>query len=118
LALLAIAATPGKSSSDSAEASDSREAQLVSDLTEKMAILRSSAMDLVRLRLKDPWSTTFGEVRPHHNGTVISMCGTVNAKNSMGSYTGYKNFVVSPAARIVSIDGDDSFPADWANFCS
>ncbi|MGJ7611820.1 MULTISPECIES: hypothetical protein [unclassified Variovorax] len=46
----------------------------------------------VQERLTDPGSALF---RNLHSVDPKTMCGEVNAKNSMGGYTGYKRFVVT-----------------------
>ena len=47
---------------------------------------RSGAEDVVRTALKDPDSARFGEF--YYNDKTEKGCLTVNAKNSMGGYTG------------------------------
>lgn len=47
---------------------------------------KSGAEDAVRDSLKDPDSARFGEF--YYNSTTKKGCLTVNAKNSMGGYTG------------------------------
>jgi len=47
---------------------------------------RSGAEDAVRAILKDPESARFGEF--YYNASTKKACLTVNAKNSMGGYTG------------------------------
>lgn len=48
--------------------------------------------DKVKKYLKDPASAEFRDIRKSKNGKYI--CGEVNAKNSMGGYTGYQGFAV------------------------
>ncbi|QEY64962.1 hypothetical protein FXN65_23945 [Metapseudomonas lalkuanensis] len=60
----------------------------------------SRVEDLVRENLKDPTSAQFKEIRKSKDGTYF--CGEVNAKNSMGGYTGFTGFAVGPM--------DSSFP--------
>lgn len=45
--------------------------------------------------LKDPESARFGEFRAVEDGAkgVVTVCGTVNAKNSFGGYTGMQPFI-------------------------
>lgn len=50
--------------------------------------------ELVRSQLKDPDSAKFREITKKADGQYF--CGEVNAKNSMGGYTGYQPFVVGP----------------------
>ncbi len=50
-------------------------------------------LDNVKSRLKDPESAKFAEVQLSANKKVL--CGKVNAKNSMGGYTGYELFIAT-----------------------
>ena len=50
------------------------------------------AKEAVKLKLKDPDSAQFRNVRTVRVGLV---CGEVNAKNSMGGYVGYTAFSVN-----------------------
>lgn len=44
------------------------------------------------------------------------LCGEVNAKNSMGGYTGYKRFISGPAA--VALEGESPvFATQWETLC-
>lgn len=55
-----------------------------------------AALDSVKRSLKDPDSAKFDGVRmvKYQSGNVV--CGSVNAKNSYGGYTGFKPFVAGP----------------------
>ena len=53
---------------------------------------RSEAEELVRSGLKDPESARFGEF--YFNKETKKACLTVNAKNSMGGYTGDQQFAL------------------------
>jgi hypothetical protein len=50
--------------------------------------LQGGAEDAVRSMLKDPESARFGEF--YYNSETKLACLAVNAKNSMGGYTGFK----------------------------
>jgi hypothetical protein len=52
------------------------------------------AMKAVVARLKDPESARFGRLTVNSSGVV---CGSVNARNSMGGYTGEMAFWYVPA---------------------
>lgn len=45
--------------------------------------------DMVGLKLKDPYSAQYSNLRINENGMV---CGLLNAKNSYGAYIGNKGF--------------------------
>lgn len=49
------------------------------------------ARKIVRTMLKDPDSAKFGDIFFGRHGTV---CGTVNAKNAFGGYTGAQVFTI------------------------
>lgn len=71
---------------------------------------KASAERAVIASLKDPDSARFGPAfgAVDKNGVKYA-CGTVNAKNGMGGYTGAQMYAVKwagPAAEVVSI-GDD-----------
>lgn len=56
---------------------------------------RSAAEDSVRQSLKDPSSAQFGDF--YYNEKTKRGCLTVNAKNSMGGYTGDQQAYVEPS---------------------
>ena len=64
--------------------------------------------------LRDPDSAKFGT-------TFVSssaVCGIVNAKNSMGGYSGMRRFIASPdRIMIESADGSTSFDYRWLELC-
>lgn len=70
----------------------------------------------LRKQAKDPDSVQFGEVWEGRTtrGTPIA-CGTFNAKNSFGAYTGEKRFTA--AADIVMIEGGAVFDEWWQQSC-
>jgi len=43
-------------------------------------------------KLKDPDSAKFGRISAVKSGTIVEVCGMLNAKNSYGGYTGTKPF--------------------------
>ena len=59
-------------------------------------------------RLKDPNSAQFKDLAIYETEKgVIIVCGKVNAKNSMGGYTGFKTFTYRDGnAGIVDVSGD------------
>ena len=58
----------------------------------KEDVAKARAVKIVTMQLKDPSSGTFGDRFVMHGSWV---CGTVNAKNSFGGYTGMMPFIVN-----------------------
>ncbi len=73
----------------------------------------SASERLISMSLKDPSSAEFSGSRIGNNGAV---CGTVNAKNSFGAYTGYKRFIQIGTFSYVSDDSSD-FNREWRQIC-
>ncbi|EAA9299928.1 hypothetical protein BHZ80_09020 [Salmonella enterica] len=66
-----------------------------------------SAKRQVKLRLKDPSSAQFDDVKFYPSDTPGenphgAVCGKVNAKNSFGAYIGYRRFVMG----ITTVNGE------------
>lgn len=62
-------------------------------------------------QLRDPASATFGKVSAHtdrkYKGKpVTAVCGTVNAKNGFGGYTGMKQFVLIAETNSLVFDNE------------
>lgn len=75
----------------------------------------------VRDTLKDPDSAKFrdGYVYPQSDGSFVG-CGSVNAKNGFGAYSGYRRFIASKGN--VLFDGGTAqnianFDVDWITRC-
>lgn len=69
----------------------------------------------VRYLLKDPDSAQFGAIA---KGFGDAWCGTVNARNSFGGYSGHRRFVISPSGLFASEDRDPArLAAVWAAVC-
>lgn len=68
--------------------------------------------------LKDPESAKFGYIYP--SAAMINVaCGTVNAKNSFGGYTGEQKFIANPSTGSVILDdGKATFESEWQKYCS
>ncbi len=86
--------------------------KIVKSLLLATALVASAAqaldMDQVKAavgaQLKDPWSAHYRNVRV--SGKLI--CGQVNAKNSMGGYTGFVPFYIKGSKVLIgSADPDD-----------
>jgi len=61
----------------------------------------SAGKEAVKANLKDPNSAEFKNIRlvKYLNGHVV--CGSVNAKNSFGGYTGFTPFIACPMHSIM-----------------
>ncbi|MDO9470956.1 MAG: hypothetical protein Q7J23_09615 [Nitrosomonas sp.] len=81
----------------------------------------TDAQEAIKSQLKDPYSAVFDDIYlgKAENGAPV-VCGTVNAKNSYGGYTGRKKFYYLDAAPrpILSIEGESSiFSVIYESFC-
>lgn len=86
--------------------------------TAKHIALLSVETDVKRL-LKDPDSARFGARQIHPNAkaqTGFTACGYVNAKNSLGGYTGDKGYIVTDRQPRIE-DGSESFALAWKTLC-
>ncbi|UCU97700.1 hypothetical protein [Acidovorax radicis] len=63
--------------------------------------------------LKDPESARFRNLK---TSLDLYFCGEVNAKNSMGGYTGFTRFIVM-FSHVDLDDGSDKFRDDWWVSC-
>lgn len=59
---------------------------------------------MVRAILKDPTSAQFRNDRKLTKEGRLAYCGEVNAKNSLGAYTGFERYVVSDYAIFMGVD--------------
>lgn len=76
------------------------------------------AGSMVRESLKDPWSASIQTRRARFVNNHVVACGTVNAKNGFGAYTGEKMFVVQVDTRSVIVEGmDGAWQEDWRTDC-
>ncbi|WP_278426490.1 hypothetical protein [Hafnia paralvei] len=66
--------------------------------------------------LKDPDSAMFDAIYPSKSFPRAA-CGSVNAKNSYGGYTGSKRFIATPDTGGLTFEGDDKFDERWENWC-
>jgi hypothetical protein len=79
----------------------------------------SRAFSKVRESLKDPSSADFGQVvmRSIGGGNSVA-CGTVNAKNGFGGYSGFKRFIYTHERSSVAFDdGGANFSDSWDSLC-
>lgn len=72
----------------------------------------SMAQVAVKGLLKDPSSAEFSEEYVTSGATV---CGNVNAKNSLGAYSGNERYIYNGSAYID--DGGNDFSSLWKSFC-
>lgn len=83
---------------------------------EKVEEMNNISRGEIRMKesLKDPSSA---EIRNSRIGSSGVVCGQVNAKNSFGAYTGYKNYI--QIGGITSVDdGTSSFEQSWDKYCN
>lgn len=79
---------------------------------------RYYAMAVVEGRLKDPESAEFGTIFVRDAGGIVSACGSVNAKNGFGGYTGDKSFIVTGNLALFASDvGSKTFNTMWNRQC-
>lgn len=66
--------------------------------------------------LKDPDSAKFGY--SYQGKDRFTLCGTVNAKNGYGGYTGETRFIYSlENGQLVFDDGNGEFSESWVSMC-
>jgi hypothetical protein len=84
------------------------------------------AKAVVQSRMRDPASTIFGanttaySDRQYKGQPAVVVCGSVNAKNGFGGYSGFRNFVFIRSSNIFAIDNDDdnsTFVRLWKSLC-
>ena len=61
--------------------------------------------NLVKANLFDPGSAQFQNIRLNPDGTAL--CGQVNAKNRMGGYVGFRQFLVTQEKGVEMPNADD-----------
>lgn len=75
-----------------------------------------AAKRAVKNSLKDPNSAEFKDVYANYTEAVgMVACGHVNAKNSLGGYTGFKAFVSN--GKTVILEGKDDIKKAWNSAC-
>lgn len=73
----------------------------------------ATAKARVKAQLKDPNSARFASVRVNPRTKMV--CGTVNARNSFGGYTGPKPFIYAPSENEVIIPPDEFYASPAAS---
>lgn len=90
----------------------------VTELTDLTAAQRAVIEDAIRLHLKDPELARFSNFKAGSAPEGTTVCGTVNAKNSYGGYTGGATFFgVLRGSVFTDIDIDEVGPkgSRWAS---
>lgn len=74
--------------------------------------------EAVKYRLKDPESARFRGVAVYweKDGTAYT-CGEVNAKNSMGGYVGFGQFLTNGTPAGTTFEDDPDFTYLWTRYC-
>lgn len=109
-----ITAVVGDSSKSSSAPSSTSASSETDD-----GILKYQGEDLVKRQLRDPESADFRDVIVVHKGSDVTVCGSVNAKNGFGGFSGYSDFlVIGPLALIEPNDGSASFVRMWNRYCA
>lgn len=72
--------------------------------------IQVAAQRSILAHLRDADSARFGEF---HISWKSYYCGTVNAKNAYGGYTGFQRVVVSPHGWVAMVDDPNSAFSDW-----
>ena len=72
-----------------------------------------NSQNTVKSQLKDSSSAKFSDDRI---GKDRSVCGLVNAKNSLGAFAGNKRYVSIDGVAFID-DSSSSFNAKWAELC-
>lgn len=68
----------------------------------------------MRTSLFDPMSAVYTDIRPGRQGAV---CGKVNAKNKLGAYIGFKDFVVEKSGKAYFSANNDGLKSElYSNF--
>jgi len=67
--------------------------------------------------LLDPGSVTYRTIITKKNDGYVTVCGEVNAKNSLGGYVGYKPFIYN-ASGTKTLQMDDIYPSDITLYCA
>lgn len=74
----------------------------------------AEARAAVRARLKDPNSAQFGDAIV----TERAVCGSVNAKNGFGGYTGPQPFIVIGSVAFMPNDAPEEWAEMWSRACT
>ena len=72
---------------------------------------------VVGMFLKDPSSARYQNLTYRTRGPLGVVCGEVNARNSFGGYTGFKDFIAIADHSVTFEDGSVRFVRRWNKLC-
>lgn len=102
---------------------------LLSGCDDKSKKAELFAESVIGESLKDPYTAKFSSVAVHRvkqgsgYADLVHVCGLINAKNSLGAYTGNNHFVVSfldkdePEVIANQLERQGSHSAYWEKYC-
>ena len=79
-----------------------------------------NAKQAVKAQLRDPASAQFGDIHVVEKNGIRAACGTVNARNGFGGYTGHTQFVAVGGGQIAMLrtsGNDREFVRLWNDRC-
>lgn len=93
------------------------EVEKYKDLERKEKIEEMNRVSLGENKLKDSLKDpSSAEIKNSRSGKSGVTCGEVNAKNSFGAFTGYKNFIQIGSTTLID-DGSSEFAKEWNEMC-
>ena len=89
----------------------------------RLVIYKLNGKNAVKNVLKDPDSARFGKLylnKYADTNASWALCGYVNAKNSLGGYTGDKRFISLGSAQNTFLENNeqDSWAKAWNRYCT
>lgn len=89
---------------------------------EQYVVGTGEGKEAVRAGLKDPDSAKFQNFftsKYEYNGSRLTTCGEVNAKNSLGGYTGFKRYITfgNHVLMVENKENTDVFQTSWTLMC-
>lgn len=73
--------------------------------------------EAIKRSLRDPDSARFGTVRVYRSGGSPVVCGTVNARNGFGGYTGERPFMATEERLTMPAEVTRAFQRAWRENC-
>lgn len=120
--LITVFSRNSNESTDAAKVATASDGNQGSGLTDenRQSIWIEKGKDAVKQRLKDPESVQFRKTYFHRGKSGVPVaCGQVNAKNSMGGYTGFQRFVSGASVELTYLEKEvDGFAKVWNELCS
>ena len=114
----AVASQPSKAS-PAREPAASYSEFLYHEPDSKKMVWMLEGKDSIKKRLKDPKSAQFRDLYFSDKMAPVT-CGEVNAKNSLGGYTGYERFVTANSPELTFLESDmdrAEFNKVWKEMC-